>query len=156
MKRATVVAALNFFFRCLGLSEGNLRRQAGVGVKSRPELLAAVEICLRQIDGRELLGFDAFREFAYRQIINLFARHSRRSSGILWRISWFLCPRHRRGLPLPFDQWFKVKPGPVSVIRRKRSQTIERWLRFGDQSPDIGLLRVSEPAAVLSEDRPNP
>ena len=47
MQRAAVVAALDFYFRRLGLSEGNLRRQASVGVKSRPELLTAVEICLR-------------------------------------------------------------------------------------------------------------
>src|SRR6266700_7948390 len=61
----TVVAALDLFFRGLGLSKGKLRGQAGVSVITRSELLAAVEICLCQIDGREFFRFDASREFAY-------------------------------------------------------------------------------------------
>src|SRR5260370_34043495 len=61
----TVVAAPDLFFRGLGLREGKLRGQAGVSVIARSELLAAVEICLCQIDGREFFRFDAFREFAY-------------------------------------------------------------------------------------------
>src|SRR5260370_14515638 len=75
VQRTAVVAALELFFRCLCLFEGNLRGQAGVGVKAGSELLTAVEICLSQIDGREFFRFDAFREFAYREIENLFARH---------------------------------------------------------------------------------
>ena len=156
MQRATVVAALDFFFRCLGLFDGSLRHQVGVGVKSRSEPLAAVEICVRQIDGREFLRFQTFRQLSYRQMINLFARHSRRSSGILRRIGRLLCRRRRRGLLFPFHQWFQVKPRPISVVRRKRPQTIERWLCFSGQSPDIGFLGVSKPVAVLGEDSLNP
>src|ERR1700686_1455056 len=70
------MGALDLFFRCPGLFKGNLGSQEGVGVESRSEFLAAVEICLRQLDGREFFRFDAFREFAYREIENLFARHS--------------------------------------------------------------------------------
>ena len=65
MQRAAIVPAPDFLFRCLRLFEGNLRRQEGIGVIARPELLAAIEVDLCQFDGRELLRFDAFREFAY-------------------------------------------------------------------------------------------
>ena len=51
VQRATVVTALDFFFSRLGLFEGTFRSQAGVSVKPWPQLLAAVEIGLRQIDG---------------------------------------------------------------------------------------------------------
>src|ERR1700687_3056995 len=131
MQRATVMAALDLFFRCLGLFKGNLGSQAGVGVESRSEFLAAVEICLRQLDGREFFRFDAFREFAYREIENLFARHSGCSSGILRRSygNWFR--RLRRGLPFPFHQRLEVQPRSISIVRGKRAQPIERWLCFG-------------------------
>ena len=65
VQRASVVAALDFLFRCLRLFEGNLRRQEGIGVIARPELLAAIEVDLCQFDGRELLRLNAFRKCAY-------------------------------------------------------------------------------------------
>src|SRR5882762_459211 len=145
---ATVVTALNFFFSGFGLFDGNFRSQAGVSVETQPELLATVEISLRQSDGREFLRFDTFREFAYRKIENLFARHSGGSSGILRRSCWFWNSKNRRGLPLPLHQWLEVKPWPVSVIRGERAQAIQRPLGFCGQTPNIAFLSVREPAAI--------
>src|SRR2546427_12432648 len=98
MNRPAVVAALNFFFRRLGLFQGNLWSQASIRVKARPELLAAVEERLRQIDRRKFLRFDAFSEFAYGEIEDLFNRHSVSSSGVLRRSGRFGRSGDRRGL----------------------------------------------------------
>src|SRR5205823_765778 len=102
VQRAAIVPAPDFLFRCLRLFESNLRGQESVSVVARAELLAAIEIPLGQIDRRELLRFDAFREFAHRQIENLFARHSGCSSGSLWSSRWLW-----RGLSLPLYQRFQ-------------------------------------------------
>src|SRR6266403_4510205 len=152
---SSIVAAMDLFLRCLCLFEGNFRGQPGVSVKAWSEFLAAVEIGLRQIDRRELLCFDAFREFAYREIEKFVARHSGRSSGTLGCTCRFRSRQRRRGLLFALHQRFQIKTWSISVIACKRTQTFERWLRLSGQSPNIGFRSGSEPAPVFSEDRLN-
>ena len=76
VKRAAIVAAMDFFFGGLGLFHRESFGDAGVGVEPGAELLAAFEIAFGEFDGGELLGGNLFGEFANRGVKDRFFEHS--------------------------------------------------------------------------------
>src|SRR5438132_109836 len=56
MQRTAIVAALDFFFRGFGLGHRDFRRHAGVGIESRPEPCAAIEVKFGQLHRRKIFS----------------------------------------------------------------------------------------------------
>jgi len=56
---ATIVSAMNFFFRGGGLLHGDFWGEASVSVEGGAEFFATVEVELGELDWGEFFGFDA-------------------------------------------------------------------------------------------------
>src|SRR5271165_2137659 len=64
MQRTAVVTSMDFLFGGASLFQGNFRRQPREGIELGSKLFAAVQIALRQLHGRNLLGLNFSGEFA--------------------------------------------------------------------------------------------
>ena len=84
MQRAAIMPVLNFLFRRGGLLERQVRSQTCVSIEFRTEFLAAGQIELRQLHGRNFLGLDAFSKFGDGQVKNLFAGHRTPQGFVGW------------------------------------------------------------------------
>jgi len=131
VQRTTVMPA-DLFFRPPWLVQGNLGRQAGVGVESRSERLAAGRRYACVSSTAIVFSIRCVSRVRLQREENLFARHSGCSSGILRAAvyrNWF------RGLGGPFlsrsIKGLRYSPGPSPLSVQTPRQPIERWLCFG-------------------------
>src|SRR5260370_37797195 len=113
------MAAVNLFLCGARLRHGNLRRQACVGVKTRPQLFASSQKVLCYLDGGKLFRLDAFRKLAEWQEGDILDWH--REISLV-----FLC--RRSGLFLAFYKRLQIQRWPVPIFDRVGAQPVARRL----------------------------